>query len=43
MTEAATAVCGPEKRDGYVRAEVVHREVMPKFQSKKDLKNLFTV
>ena len=37
VTEAAAAVCGPEKRDGYVRARVANREVIPKFQSKKDL------
>ena len=41
VTEAAAAVCGPEKRDGYVRARVAHREIMPVFQSKKDLKQLF--
>ena len=41
VTEAAAAVCGPEKRDGYVRARVAHREVMPKFQSKQDLKKFF--
>ena len=41
VTEAAAAVCGPEKRDGYVRARIAHRELIPKFQSKKDMKPLF--
>ena len=41
VTEAAAAVCGPEKRDGYVRARIAHRELIPKFQSKKDMKVLF--
>ena len=41
VTEAAAAVCGPEKRDGYVRARVAHRDIMPVFQSKKDVYQLF--
>ena len=41
VTEAAAAVCGYERRDGYIRARVKHREIMPKFQSKKDVLRLF--
>ena len=41
VTDAADAVCGPEKRDGYVRARIAHRELVPKFESKQDMNPLF--
>ena len=36
VTEAAGSVCGQEKRDGYVRARIGHRETVSSFRSKKD-------
>ena len=41
VTEAAAAVCDPEKRDGYVQARVAHRVLIPKFQTKRDLMPLY--
>ena len=37
VTEAAAAVCGQDARDGYIRARVHHREVMPVFTTKKHI------
>ena len=37
VTEAAASVVGPEARDGYVRAQVHHREENPIFSTKKDM------
>ena len=36
VTEAAGSVYRQEKRDGYVRARIGHRETVPSFRSKKD-------
>ena len=36
VTQAAASVCGHDKRDGYVRARIAHRETVPFFESKKD-------
>ena len=41
VTQAAESVCGPEKRDGYVRAKIDHRETVSSFKSKKDTLKLF--
>ena len=41
VTQAAASVCGHEKRDGYVRARISHRETVPCFKSKKDVMKLF--
>ena len=38
VTEAAAAVVGQQARDGFIRARAHHREAMPCFKSKKDLK-----
>ena len=43
VTQASSAVCGSEKRDGFIKARIAHREVMPKFISKKDMKNMFSI
>ena len=32
---ASATVFGHEKRDGYVRARMSHREILPTFESKK--------
>ena len=37
MTEAAASVVGQEAWDGFIRAQIHHREEMPKFRSKKDI------
>jgi len=36
VTEAAKAVCGQKSRDGFVRARVASRRLMPTFESKRD-------
>ena len=41
VTEAAASVCGWERRDGFVRARIANRELMPVFRSKKDLVPMF--
>ena len=41
VTQAAESVCGQEKRDGYVRARIAHRETVPAFNSKKDSLKIF--
>ena len=41
VTEAAAAVVGQERRDGYIRSKLVHREAMPSFRSKQDILKLF--
>ena len=41
VTEAAAAVVGPERRDGYIRSKIVHRENMPSFKSKADILKTF--
>ena len=37
VTEAAAAVVGPDSREGYIRAQLQHREAMPVFLTKKDI------
>ena len=41
VTQAAESVCGQEKRDGYVRARIAHRETVPAFNIKKDSLKMF--
>src|SRR6218665_3596513 len=36
VTEAATAVCGQNSRDGFIRVRVVYQQLMPTFKSKRD-------
>ena len=36
MTAAAGAVCGAERRDGFIRGRAKHIEMIPKMNSKKD-------
>ena len=37
VSKASSAVFGQEKRDGYVRARIAHREIVPIFHSKQDI------
>ena len=39
VTEAAAAVCGELRRDGYVRAKLLSRSIIPHFDVKKDWKS----
>ena len=39
--EKTAKVCGQEVRDGYIRAKIQRREVMPAFSSKKDMLETF--
>ena len=36
LSEACTAVTGPVERDGFIRQRLFSRQVMPKFNTKKD-------
>ena len=36
VTQASISVYGPEARDGFVKATVLSRRIMPKLNSKKD-------
>jgi len=36
LTEAASKVCGPEKRDGFIRTTLRSREKMPSLETKND-------
>ncbi|GBN17975.1 hypothetical protein AVEN_161558-1 [Araneus ventricosus] len=38
VTEASNKVCGHEARDGYIRATLKFRSVMPNFSKKSDFK-----
>lgn len=38
VTESCTKVCGEENRDGYIRATMLSRSVMPSFNSKSEFK-----
>ncbi|KAK3920111.1 DNA-directed RNA polymerase subunit beta' [Frankliniella fusca] len=40
VTMASERVCGPEARDGFIRATLLSRETMPFFGSKKDFKGI---
>lgn len=35
VTEASSAVCGENKRDGFIRARLLSRQQMPNFETKK--------
>ena len=37
VTEASASVCGFEGRDGFVKARVKHRKMLPTFSTKKDI------
>ena len=41
VTEASASVCGWERRDGFERARIANRELMPVFRSKKDVAPMF--
>lgn len=36
VTEASSAVCGPQNRDGFIRTRLQSRKLMPSFHTKKD-------
>jgi len=38
MTEASAKICGPENRDGFIRATLHSRSVMPHFDHKSNYK-----
>ena len=40
VTRASKAVYGEETRDGFVKATLAHRDILPNNESKKDLKKL---
>ena len=40
VTEASAAVYGKDRRDGFIRGRAAHRELMPCFNSKKNLAKL---
>ena len=40
VSKASSEVYGHTRRDGYVRARVDHREILPVFNSKKDIMKL---
>ena len=42
VTEAVKTVCGQKSRDGFIRARVSSRQLMPMFESKRDFSH-FTV
>jgi len=42
ITEAASKVCGPEKRDGFIRTTLRSREMMPSFETKNIVRVNFT-
>ena len=37
IKEASAVVYGQEKRDGFIRTRVIHREKLPTFKTKKDV------
>ena len=41
VTEAASAVAGQECRDGFVRARIQHRKIIPRFTTKKQIMTIF--
>ena len=41
VTEASASVCGWERRDGFVRARIANRDLMPLLRSKQDLAPVF--
>ena len=36
VTEASKNACGPNSRDGFIRARLTPRHIMPTFESKRD-------
>lgn len=40
VTESAKAVCGPERRDGFIKATLHSRKIMPVFNTKKEYRPL---
>ena len=40
VTAACSAVCGAERRDGFICGRALHRELMPHLNSKQDLASL---
>ena len=40
-TRAASLVAGHEARDGFLRASAMSRQLLPKFESKRDFENNF--
>lgn len=38
VTEASAAVCGPERREGFIKNKLESRHIMPTFNTKKDFK-----
>ena len=42
VTEASGKVCGWDKRDGFIRATMANRELIPVFSSKKDILPIFS-
>lgn len=38
VTEASAAVCGPKRRDGFIRTRLQSRNIMPVFETKKHFK-----
>ena len=40
VSHASEAVFGEDRRDGFVRARIDHREIVPMFKSKKDILNI---
>ena len=41
VTRASATVYGEDRRDGFIKATLAHRTILPTNQSKKDLKKLF--
>lgn len=35
VPESSQRVCGPEERDGFVKAKIASHKMMPKFKTKK--------
>ena len=42
VTEAAAAVYGFQRHNGFIRVRIEHRDVVPNLKSKKDLIKLFS-
>ena len=41
VSKAAQTVFGNEKRDGYVRGIIIHRDILPVFETKKYILHMF--
>ena len=42
VTEATAAVCDYQRRDGFIRVRIEHRDVVHNLKSKKDVIKLFS-